>query len=192
MKAYTSLNTRSSCSCPSSCALHSGKVSVAPIRSLNICFCNSSISLKIALETANALAYLHFDINSPIFYRDVKSANILLDKDMGVKVADFGLSKLVPQQVTHVSTIPQGTHGYVDPNYHQFYKLTDKSDVYSFGVVLMPPAFGESFQAGLPCSLQQPNKIWTNSIRYNGVQMRGDKGFWKSYNGVRLRGKKGF
>ena len=118
-------------------------------------FCNSSISLKIALETTNSLAYLHFDINPQIFYRDVKSTNILLHKDMGVKVADFGLSKLVPQQVTHVSTIPKGTHGYVDPNYHQFYKLTVKSDAYSFGVVLMPRSRKVSKPAsGIPYSSQ--------------------------------------
>ncbi|KAL7260433.1 hypothetical protein ACSBR1_006154 [Camellia fascicularis] len=53
-----------------------------------------------------------------------------------VSVADFGLSRLFPNNVTHVSTASQGTPGYVDPQYHQYYQLTDKSDVYSLGVVL--------------------------------------------------------
>ena len=99
--------------------------------------------LKIALETASALAYLHFDSYPPIFHRDVKSTNILLDENMGVKVADFGLSRLVPIEASHVSTSPQGTPGYVDPDYNQFYQLTDKSDVYSFGVVLIEIIFGK-------------------------------------------------
>ncbi|MCD7459499.1 hypothetical protein HAX54_041065 [Datura stramonium] len=89
--------------------------------------------MKIAIETANALAYLHA---SDVIHRDVKTNNILLDNNFCVKVADFGLSRLFPTNVTHVSTAPQGTPGYVDPEYHECYQLTDKSDVYSFGVVL--------------------------------------------------------
>ncbi|XP_058760803.1 LEAF RUST 10 DISEASE-RESISTANCE LOCUS RECEPTOR-LIKE PROTEIN KINASE-like 1.1 [Vicia villosa] len=92
------------------------------------------IRMKAALETAAALAYLHA---SEIIHRDVKTNNILLDDTFCIKVADFGLSKLFPNDVTHVSTAPQGTPGYVDPEYHQCYRLTSKSDVYSFGVVLV-------------------------------------------------------
>ncbi|XP_012484273.1 LEAF RUST 10 DISEASE-RESISTANCE LOCUS RECEPTOR-LIKE PROTEIN KINASE-like 1.2 isoform X2 [Gossypium raimondii] len=93
-----------------------------------------SIRLDIAIETADALSYLHA---SKTIHRDVKTNNILLDNNFTVKVADFGLSRLFPSNVTHVSTAPQGTPGYVDPEYHQCYQLTEKSDVFSFGVVLV-------------------------------------------------------
>nr|XP_011465376.1 PREDICTED: probable serine/threonine-protein kinase At1g18390 isoform X2 [Fragaria vesca subsp. vesca] len=90
--------------------------------------------INIAVETASALSYLHA---SEIIHRDVKTTNILLDNNFCVKVADFGLSRLFPTDVTHISTAPQGTPGYVDPDYNQCYQLTTKSDVYSFGVVLV-------------------------------------------------------
>ena len=98
------------------------------------CLLTWPVRLSIAIESAEALAYLHV---SDVIHRDVKTNNILVDENFQVKVADFGLSRLFPTDVTHVSTAPQGTPGYVDPEYFQCYQLTQKSDVYSFGVVLM-------------------------------------------------------
>ncbi|KAI4325830.1 hypothetical protein MLD38_031194 [Melastoma candidum] len=105
-----------------------------------------TIRLNIAAETASAISYLHSAVNPPIYHRDIKSSNILLDFQYRSKVADFGLSRLGTSGIddlSHISTAPQGTPGYVDPQYHQNYHLSDKSDVYSFGVVLMEIISGQ-------------------------------------------------
>lgn len=92
--------------------------------------------LEIAEDSAKGIEYLHTGCSPTIIHRDLKSSNILLDKNMRAKVADFGLSKPAVDG-SHVSSIVRGTVGYLDPEYYISQQLTEKSDIYSFGVILL-------------------------------------------------------
>lgn len=106
--------------------------------------------LKIALGAAEGLAYLH-KRDPRIIHRDVKTSNILLDKNFEAKVSDFGLARLIDPAKTHVTTFIAGTKAYIAPEYQKSLRLTVKCDVYSYGIVLLElltgkdPSMGRSF-----------------------------------------------
>lgn len=64
---------------------------------------------KICIGVARGLAFLHEEVRPYIVHRDIKASNILLDKDLTPKISDFGLAKLIPPDMTHVSTRVAGT-----------------------------------------------------------------------------------
>ncbi|KAF8408522.1 hypothetical protein HHK36_007678 [Tetracentron sinense] len=92
---------------------------------------------KIALDIAQALAYLHYSCVPRIVHRDIKPSNILLDEELNAHLSDFGLAKLLEVSETHATTDVAGTFGYVAPEYATTCRVSDKADVYSFGVVLL-------------------------------------------------------
>ncbi|XP_012572511.1 probable receptor-like protein kinase At1g49730 isoform X2 [Cicer arietinum] len=96
--------------------------------------------IQIAIDVANALEYLHFYCDPPLFHRDIKSSNTLLDENFVAKIADFGLAQASKDGsicFEPVNSEIWGTPGYMDPEYVVTQELTEKSDIYSFGVLLL-------------------------------------------------------
>ncbi|KAI8008854.1 putative leucine-rich repeat receptor-like serine/threonine-protein kinase [Camellia lanceoleosa] len=99
---------------------------------------------KICIGIAKGLAFLHEESRIKIVHRDIKSTNVLLDKNLNPKISDFGLAKLDEEDNTHISTRIAGTYGYMAPEYAMHGYLTDKADVYSFGIVALEIVSGKS------------------------------------------------
>lgn len=95
-----------------------------------------SAVLRIFKEIARGVSVLH-KLRPPVVHRDLKTLNILMTKDMKVKVADFGLSRLSEAE-NHCSTLYKlrGTHTYCAPEVYNGEQYTEKADIYSLGIIL--------------------------------------------------------
>ncbi|GKE14008.1 tyrosine-sulfated glycopeptide receptor 1, partial [Tanacetum coccineum] len=125
------------------------------------------IRLKIAQGASCGLAYLH---QVYIVHRDIKSSNILLDKEFEAYMADFGYSRMIQPYSTHVTTELVGTLGYIPPEYSQAWKATFKGDIYSFGVVML-----ELLSGRRPMEIFRPEGsrelvMWVQQLRIEGKQ----------------------
>ncbi|OVA19016.1 Protein kinase domain [Macleaya cordata] len=121
--------------------------------------------LKVALDAARGIEYLHTYAVPSIIHRDIKSSNILLDASWTAKVSDFGLSLMGPEDhESHLSLRAAGTVGYMDPEYYRLQQLTTKSDVYSFGVLLLELLSG--FKAIHPNEAGVPRNVVDFAVPY--------------------------
>ncbi|KAK4267820.1 hypothetical protein QN277_024553 [Acacia crassicarpa] len=117
--------------------------------------------LQVAVDAAKGLEYLHNGCKTPIVHRNLKPSNILLNKSMVAKIADFGLSRaFANERDSNISTQPVGTSTYIDPEFKKFGRLNKKSDVYSFGMILLQLITGH-----LPIKREPGNYIfdWARS-----------------------------
>ncbi|KAK9161325.1 hypothetical protein Syun_007666 [Stephania yunnanensis] len=99
---------------------------------------NWGTRLRIALDCARALEFLHEHAVPPVIHRDFKCSNILLDHNFRAKVSDLGSAKTGSEKINgQTASRVLGTTGYLAPEYATTGRLTTKSDVYSYGVVLL-------------------------------------------------------
>eukprot|EP00850_Spirogloea_muscicola_P004294 SM000018S03659 [mRNA] locus=s18:592443:595009:+ [translate_table: standard] len=141
-----------------------------------------SLRLRILLDAASGMAFLHSGAGSQVIYRDFKSSNVLIDEDWSARLADFGLAKDGPAgEETHVTTRVVGTHGYVAPEYIRTGHLTAKSDVYSFGVVIL------ELLSGRRCSEPDLPPLRENLVKWAAYALK-DKSRIHDFMDPRLKG----
>lgn len=128
---------------------------------------NWKTRLRIAIDVANGLQYIHEHTRPRVVHKDVKSSNILLDSNMRAKIANFGLAKSGMNAITmHIV----GTQGYIAPEYLADGVVSTKMDVFSFGVVLLELITGKE------AIDEEGNLLWSSALRTFEVGSEQEKG----------------
>ncbi|KAI4369283.1 hypothetical protein MLD38_017742 [Melastoma candidum] len=124
---------------------------------------------KVALGVAEALNYMHSQIDEPVIHKDVKSSNILLADDFEPQLSDFGLACRVPDLSCQLTSDDvAGTFGYLAPEYFMHGKVSDKIDVYAFGVVILELLTGRRPIDGDCLKGHESLVMWANPILKSG------------------------
>eukprot|EP00258_Populus_trichocarpa_P044636 XP_024460655.1 G-type lectin S-receptor-like serine/threonine-protein kinase LECRK3 [Populus trichocarpa] len=120
--------------------------------------------VKIALDIAKGILYLHEECEAPIIHCDIKPQNILMDNLWTAKISDFGLAKLLVPDQTRTLTIARGTPGYMAPEWTKISTPTSvKVDVYSYGVVLLEIVF---CRRNMKINVSKPEEILLSKWAY--------------------------
>ncbi|KAL4604304.1 hypothetical protein ACB092_10G184000 [Castanea dentata] len=125
--------------------------------------------MRIAIGSAEGLAYLHHEANPHIIHKDIKASNVLLDTEFEAKVADFGFAKLIPEGVTHLTTRVKGTLGYLALEYAMWGKVSESCDVYSFGILLLEIIGAKKPIEKLPDGVKRDNVQWVTPYVQKGA-----------------------
>lgn len=109
--------------------------------------------VKIIINVAEALAYLHEEWMEVIIHRDIKASNVLLDADLNAKLGDFGLARFSDNGTEAQTTHLAGTLGYIAPELARKGKATTATDIFAFGAFCLEVSCGRR-----PVQLQGRNE----------------------------------
>ncbi|CAB4272970.1 unnamed protein product [Prunus armeniaca] len=138
------------------------------------------IRLKIAIEVADAVAYLHYGMPKMIIHRDIKAGHVFLDQDYVAKLSEFRTSVPIPLGKTHVDVeVITGTHSCLPPEYAISGRTSEKSDVHSFGILLCEIFAGKRWDSLLIWFMENSNK--GSSSSYNELEFRQLANLFKTY-----------